>query len=775
MSQLGRIGGQVLTDNLLRAGVDLAFETSLLYFNVSTRKIGVKTAVPVYDFDVNSNIKTTNLEVTNQLAPANLRLNAPNTISTSVGGIAVRIAGSTIFHDRLATQVSGNGRLLIDGNAISSFTNQNIILDPNGSGTVEFQATTNVTGDVAVSGNTNVNGNLIGLSQLILGDQIIDTVTVNTDFTQDILPGVDLAYDLGKSSPTLKRWSQIHSPDWTNISTGAWPGSGLRPQAVTVSDQILIDGVANKISGIQSNEDVRLNPDTGIVYIESVQIGVVPPYGVIHTLNNPNAYGTSASDTFGISVALSDSYAVIGAANEEDAGGTGSGKAYIFNLSTGALLHTLTNPNAFGTSPFDFFGSAVAITDTYTVVGAPGESRIDENDPNYVLTGKAYIFNTVTGALLWTLDNPNSSYTSEDQFGGNVAISGNRVIISSVGYQGGLYSGRAYVFNAATGALLYTLSNPNPVLGSTNDQFSFSVAISDSYIIVGAPNEDQIGPNVSNPGKAYIYNASTGALLFTLNNPNAYGTGFGDNFGYAVAITDSYAVVGAANEDDAGGLNSGKVYIYNTSTGVLLRTINNPNAYGISQLDNFGDSLAISGTRLIVGVANEDDADGTSSGKAYIFDVTTGTLLYTLDNPNSYGTSANDVFGNAVAISSSYALVGAASEDEAGGTDSGKAYVFGQPALDQSIIKNLLNTPLIFTGTGIGYYNFTGTNAMVVPSGNNSQRRASPEVGETRWNTEIGYLECYDGSVWVISTGGGEEVTQQIMDDLGSVYTLIFG
>ncbi len=42
MSQLGRIGGQVLTDNLLRAGVDLAFETNLLYLDVTNRQIGVR-------------------------------------------------------------------------------------------------------------------------------------------------------------------------------------------------------------------------------------------------------------------------------------------------------------------------------------------------------------------------------------------------------------------------------------------------------------------------------------------------------------------------------------------------------------------------------------------------------------------------------------------------------------------------------------------------------------------------------------------------------------
>lgn len=270
MSQLGRIGGQVLTDNLLRAGVDLAFENDLLYLDVNNRRIGVRRGVPVYDFDVNDDIKTTNLQVTNQLAPGNLRINAPNSISTSVGPISVRIGGSTIFHDRLATQVSGNERLIFNDNRISSGTNQNIIFDPNGTGTVELRANTNVTGNVAVSGNINVNGNLTGLGVLILGDQTIDTVTVNTDFTQSIIPGEDLTYALGAdaadSSP--RRWAQLYSPGWETVSTGAWPGSGLRPQAVTVSSQTLLDGVNNRIFATQSNENISLNPDTGITYIE---------------------------------------------------------------------------------------------------------------------------------------------------------------------------------------------------------------------------------------------------------------------------------------------------------------------------------------------------------------------------------------------------------------------------------------------------------------------------------------------------------------------------
>ena len=72
-----------------------------------------------------------------------------------------------------------------------------------------------------------------------------------------------------------------------------------------------------------------------------------------HTLDNPNAYSTSADDRFGYSVSICDNYAIVGAYGEDDAGGTSSGKAYIFNPSTGALLHTLDNPNAYDTSAAD--------------------------------------------------------------------------------------------------------------------------------------------------------------------------------------------------------------------------------------------------------------------------------------------------------------------------------------------------------------------------------------------------------------------------------------
>jgi hypothetical protein len=260
MSQLGRIGGQVLSDNLLRAGVDLAFETDLLYLDVTNKRIGINTDAPVYTVDVRTEINTTNIQGDTQVKMGNVLLNAPGTFSTTVGALHVRptAVDPILFHDKLIT--SG---LEFDGNKIGSFTNQNIIFDPNGSGTVEFYADTNITGNLGVTGNIAVNGNLQSISTIIVGDTPLDTVTITPDFTQSIIPGTDIAYDLGQqandSSP--RRWAQLHSPTWTDIDN-------LIPYSITVSNQMTLDGVNNKISAIQSNEDILLSPDTGIVYIE---------------------------------------------------------------------------------------------------------------------------------------------------------------------------------------------------------------------------------------------------------------------------------------------------------------------------------------------------------------------------------------------------------------------------------------------------------------------------------------------------------------------------
>lgn len=393
---------------------------------------------------------------------------------------------------------------------------------------------------------------------------------------------------------------------------------------------------------------------------------------LLYTLDNPSAYGTSAGDNFGTSVVASGDWVIVGAPHEDEAGASSSGAAYIFDATTGNLVHTLTNPNAYGTAYDDRFGTSVAISGDRAIVGASNEDEDSRGN-----AGKAYVFDVTTGALLHTLDNPNAYSTSTgDEFGYQVDISGDLAVVGAFledDVSGGS-SGKVYVFNVTTGALLYTLDNPTPYGTGAGDQFGFSISLSGNYLVVGAPNEGDASGSRS--GKAYVYDLTSGNLVHTLDNPNAYSTSFQDYFGYSVAISGNNIVVGAYDENEAAGNGSGKAYVFDLTTGNLLHTLDNPNAYSTPADDRFGWSVSASTNYAVVSAYLEDDASGGNSGKVYVFDVATGELAHTLDNPNGYGSSNDDRFGESVSVSDSVIVVGVRQEGDTGGTRSGKVYIF---------------------------------------------------------------------------------------------------
>jgi len=356
------------------------------------------------------------------------------------------------------------------------------------------------------------------------------------------------------------------------------------------------------------------------------------------------ASDAAANDYFGSSVAISGNYAIVGAYTNDDVP-SNSGSAYIFNVSTGTELHKLVASDA---AANDLFGISVAISGNYAIVGA----RF--NDDGSADSGSAYIFNVSTGTELHKLVAGDAA--ANDQFGTSVAISGNYAIVGAR-YKGN-YSGSAYIFNVSTGTQLHKLVASD---AAGSDYFGSSVAISGNYAIVGAYTNDYSG---TDSGSAYIFNVSTGTELHKLVASDAAAN---DLFGISVAISGNYAIVGAYTNDD-GGTGSGSAYIFNVSTGTELHKLVASDA---AANDYFGYSVAISGNYAIVGAYGDDDVP-SDSGSAYIFNVSTGTQVQKLLASDA---AASDLFGISVAISGNYAIVGAQSDDD-GGTDSGSAYIF---------------------------------------------------------------------------------------------------
>ena len=177
---VGRISGPLLKANLLRNGVDLAFETDLLYLDVVNDRIGIKKSNPSYELDVNGTVQATNIIATNSSTTGNLTLQG-NTISSTLGTIELTPSGSdpVIYHSKIRVD-----SLEMNDNTISTIdSNAPIELAPNGTGSIELLGNTNVTGNIYATGNITAGGNIN------LGDTDSDTVSFKAGMVVSNEPG----------------------------------------------------------------------------------------------------------------------------------------------------------------------------------------------------------------------------------------------------------------------------------------------------------------------------------------------------------------------------------------------------------------------------------------------------------------------------------------------------------------------------------------------------------------------------------------------------------
>jgi hypothetical protein len=201
---IGRISGQLLKSNLLRNGVDLAFETDLLYLNVVDSRIGVNKGSPTsvagltqYPLDVNGTTRTTDLIVDNTLTVGDFTVSG-NTIASDLSTISFAPSGGepTIYHSRL--QVND---IDITDNVISTLSsNADLEISPSGTGSVKMYSNANVYGDLTVTGNIDVTGDITIGGNLTIGDALTDNIVINASIKSSLIPETDNTWDLGSLS-----------------------------------------------------------------------------------------------------------------------------------------------------------------------------------------------------------------------------------------------------------------------------------------------------------------------------------------------------------------------------------------------------------------------------------------------------------------------------------------------------------------------------------------------------------------------------------------------
>jgi len=428
-------------------------------------------------------------------------------------------------------------------------------------------------------------------------------------------------------------------------------------QKLTASDGAVDDrfGTSVAISGdtviVGAYQDDDAGVDSGSAYV------FVRSNGTWTQQQKLTASDGAEGDRFGISVALSGDTAVAGAYQDDD-GGIDSGSAYVFTRSNGVWTEQqkLTASDASGAA---YFGYSVALAGDTAVVGADG----DESFPG-LSTGSAYVFTRQDSVWTQQAKLTSSDAAAGDRFGYSVSLSGDTAVIGAYWDEvAGISTGSAYVFvrvdNMWSQEQKITASD-----GAGADLFGAAVAVSGDTAVVGAyGNHDSSRYYL---GSAYVF-ARSGESWTEQAMLSAYDAAAFDQFGYSVALSGSTAVVGAPYDD---------ISTYQTQTGsacVFVRSgggwtqqgklTASDAAFG----DSFGRAVAISGDTAVVGAYEHVDGRGA----AYVFVRSGGTWtqqakLFAVD------AAKNDYFGWSVAVSGDTAVVGAHGDN----SYAGSAYVY---------------------------------------------------------------------------------------------------
>src|SRR5437764_420056 len=228
-------------------------------------------------------------------------------------------------------------------------------------------------------------------------------------------------------------------------------------------------------------------------------------------------------------------------------------------LASTARAATLLDPTP---AENDFFGSAVTLAGGNLLVGA----RFDDTAASDA--GAAYLLDPATGALLTTLLEP--APAASDQFGSAVAALGSDLVVGAPHFNSGAaHAGAVFLFRGRSTSML---TKPSPAF---DDLFGFALGATGDTLVVGAPFDGGGAPGAvaggavligapfddtgaEDAGIAYLFDAASGALLDTFENP---APAPGDQFGASVAAGGSLVAIGSWL-DDTVAPNAGTVYVF---------------------------------------------------------------------------------------------------------------------------------------------------------------------------------------------------------------------
>jgi hypothetical protein len=396
--------------------------------------------------------------------------------------------------------------------------------------------------------------------------------------------------------------------------------------------------------------------------------------------------GRIANDQFGFAVSLDADTLAVGAPLQDwDETGANTmadaGAVYVFRKDDSEAWNLERRLTAAGTgqrAPGDQFGFTLAVKADLLVVGSPFNDT-DFSGANAVAdTGAAYVYRR-TGTT-WAFEDKVVLTALERRAGDaaatSIASDATWLVIGAPGHGFDrnnrsfiTNSGAAYVFKWNNGWQYHSKLAPTGTNArNSNDRFGSAVAVWNGYIAVSAPNHayDELGANpVAGAGAVWLFKNGTGdfwyqdrkyvvngtsassyvrredggyvlleagnALSPELPSGGSSARASGDQFGYSLAMTNTFLAIGAPYHDlDVNNTNvaanAGAVFMYSYGTDWTFDAKVTPtgtNARGNN--DNFGTSVSIDGVMMLAGAPGHSyDADGNnllaSAGAAWLFE-----------------------------------------------------------------------------------------------------------------------------------------------------------
>jgi hypothetical protein len=289
-------------------------------------------------------------------------------------------------------------------------------------------------------------------------------------------------------------------------------------------------------------------------------------------------------------------------------------------------------------------------------------------------TDAAYIFERqADGQWVETAKLTRPTYSDTDTFGNSVAIEGDTVFVGSVGdNEKGVWAGAVWVFERHTAGspqwrLVAKLTAQSP---TPDARLGYPSVVEGGILAAGAAHDSEKGWQA---GAVHIFEEDESGAWVEVAKLTASDGVFGDRLGGSVAISGTTVIAGAAQESDEGYL-AGAAYVFERDGSGAWEEVAKLTASDAELGDWFGTSVAIYGGLAVVGALYESQL-GVRSGAAYLFQRQADRSWVEVAKLKASDGADLHEFGRSVAAGPSTAIVGADLDDDAG-LYSGSAYVF---------------------------------------------------------------------------------------------------